>query len=109
MNLDANPTKEQLKELLAAHDDRAGDHMLWVTRGGDVELCTMPRDQAGAVFERAHPEMQIRYETLLAGNEYVGREAANCDEWVAHLFENLLEKWRKTKGQPEVAYVEVTA
>src|SRR5262245_45076762 len=44
MNLNASPTTEQLQQLLAQHDDRAGDHILWVDDKGDVHLSQTPRN-----------------------------------------------------------------
>jgi predicted phage gp36 major capsid-like protein len=40
MNLSENPTKEELKALIARSDDNEGDHILWVDRDGDV-YCAM--------------------------------------------------------------------
>ena len=50
--------------------------------------------------------MQMRYETFLAGNEYVGPEAAADDEWIRELFESLLKEWPKAKGRSEVAHLD---
>ena len=50
--------------------------------------------------------MQIRFETFLAGNEYVGPEAAQDDEWIAELLDRLLQEWSRAKGRPEVLAVD---
>lgn len=106
MNLNTNPTKEQLRELLRHCDDSASHHVLWVKRNGDVELSRIGEDQTSAGFEHAHPEMQVRFETFQAGNEYVGPEAADDEEWVSELFENLIAKWSQAKGKSQVEYVD---
>src|SRR5947209_4594208 len=77
MNLNSNPTTGQLRELLRLCDDSAGHHVLWVKKTGDVELSRIPQDQTPVSFEEAHPDMQVRFETFLAGNEYVGPEGAD--------------------------------
>jgi hypothetical protein len=105
MNLNSNPTIEQLREIIRPVEDSAGHHVLWVKKSGDVELTKIPADQPLAEFEKAHPDMQIRFETFQAGNEYVGPEAAEDDEWVSELFDSLLKKWRQAKGKSEVVYV----
>jgi hypothetical protein len=107
MNLDANPAKQQLRELIAARDDEAGHHILWVTKRGDVELSAVPGDKTPAGFEQAHPEMQMRYETFLAGNQYVGPEAADDEEWVSELFNSLLKEWRTAKGKPDAVFIDL--
>jgi hypothetical protein len=49
--------------------------------------------------------MQLRCETFLAGNEYVGPDAAEDDEWIFTLFESLRKEWSQAKGKPAVAYI----
>src|SRR5262245_7917384 len=99
MNLNTNPTIEQLRELIRQGDDSAGHHVLWVKKTGEVELSRLPRDRTPSGLEQAHPEMQLRYEPFLAGNEYVGPEAADDQEWVAELFDRLRKEWPKAKGR----------
>lgn len=102
MNLDRSPTVDQLRELLRQCDDSAGHHVLWVTKDGEVVVTRIPADRATAGFEQRHPEMQMRCETFLAGNEYVGPEAADDTSWVTELFERLLNEWPGAKGKAGV-------
>jgi hypothetical protein len=88
MNLNADPTKEQLRELLARCDDLAGHHVLWVEREGEVRISQLPRRWPPPRFE-SPPDLQLRHETFQAGNEYVGEAAAADDEWVSKLFDFL--------------------
>jgi hypothetical protein len=106
VNLNHHPTKEQLRELIKQCDDSAGHHILWVKKSGEVQLASVPKDRAPVGFEQAHPEMQLRCETFLAGNEYVGPEAAADDEWVSELFDSLSREWAKVKGRSEIAYID---
>jgi hypothetical protein len=103
MNLDNRPSIDQLRELVKQCNDDAGDHVLWVSRTGDVRISRASRDQTSAEFDRAHPDMQLRFEAFLAGNEYVGPEAAADNEWIAELFERLGREWNNAKGKPVVA------
>src|SRR6266852_2798405 len=102
MNLNHSPTKAQLRALLAQGNDRAGNHVLWVAKNGDVHLETVANDLPPAGIGNGHPEMQLRYETFLKGNEYVGPQAAQEEEWVSQLFESLVREWPKVKGKNEV-------
>jgi hypothetical protein len=106
MNLNNNPTPEQLRTLIRQGDDSAGHHVLWVKRTGEVELSRLPKDGSPVAFEKEHPDMQLRSEAFLAGNEYVGPDAADDDQWVHDLFDNLLKQWPQAKGKPEVAHIE---
>jgi hypothetical protein len=99
MNLNADPTKEQLRELLARCDDRAGHHVLWVDRGGEVRISQLPRVWPPPPFEPG-PDVQLYHELFEAGKEYFGEEAAADDEWVSELFRVLVELWGKAKGRP---------
>lgn len=106
MNLDTNPTIEQLRELVRECDDSAGHHVLWVKKSGEVEITRIPRGRTPAGFEPSHPDMQLRVETFLAGNEYVGPEATEDNDWIAELFERLTTAWQQAKGKPEVAHLD---
>jgi hypothetical protein len=108
MNLNTAPTTEELQQLLAQHDDRAGDHVLWVDDRGDVHLSQLPRNLTADAFERSRPDMRLRCETFQKGNEYVGPGAASDEAWVARLFETLVSEWPKANARGEVAYVELS-
>jgi hypothetical protein len=107
MNLDANPTLEELKAMLLACDDYAGDHILWVKRNGDVEITRVPRKQPPREFQQSHPEMLIHYEMFPAGKEYVGEAGADNVEWLNELFDNLRQEWLDARGKPDVVYIDV--
>jgi len=106
MNLNASPTKEQLRQLLAPCNDLSGHHLLWADRSGNVRL-SLVEELDPVTFQQAHPDMQLRYETFQKGNEYVGPAASNDEEWISQLLESLLQEWAKAKGKSGVAYVEL--
>jgi hypothetical protein len=106
MNLNANPTIQELQELLRQCDDRAGNHILWVNKIGDVAIVWLPKNKPTDGFDEQHPDMQMRCETFLAGNEYVGPEAAAYKDWVVELLNSLLRKWHEVKGTPSVGYID---
>lgn len=106
MNLNLSPTVDQLRELFRPCDDSAGHHVVWVTKDGEVKVSRIPAGATALGFEQQHPEMQLRCDTFLAGNEYVGPEAADDVPWVAELFERLLNEWPRAKGKAEVAVID---
>lgn len=105
MNLNKNPTIEQLRQLIKQGDDSTGHHVLWVKQTGDVELSSIPVNRSALAFERDHPDMKLRFEPFLAGNEYVGPEAAGDADWMAELFEALVREWQKARANGQVACV----
>jgi hypothetical protein len=106
MNLEKNPTVEELRDLLRKCDDQAGHHVLWVAKNGDVHVSRVPKDETPVGFQEAVPEMQLRYETFEAGNEYVGPDAAEDEGWVKQLFDALVREWPEARGKPIVDYVD---
>jgi hypothetical protein len=76
LNLNDNPTIEQFRDLLRAHDDHAGHHVLWVRKDGEVMLTCLPKSNPRRPPIYEHPQMQMRYDTFPVGYEYVGLEAA---------------------------------
>jgi hypothetical protein len=108
MNLNDNPTIEELRELIRGCDDWAGNHVLWVKKTGDVVLSRLPKGQNSLEFQKTQPDMQMRVETFGAGKEYVGPEAADNQEWTLALFDRLLNEWPKAEGQPKVEYVDIS-
>jgi shikimate kinase len=105
MNLDNNPTVEQLRSLLRACDDQAGHHVLWVAMDGEVHITRVPKQESPLVSKEWSSLMKLRYETFEAGNDYVGPEAAKDDCWVKELFEALLKKWPSAKAKTSVELV----
>ena len=101
MNMNNNPTTEQLRELIRGCNDSIGHHILWVTKTGDVLISRLPKELTPAGFQQVQPDMQLRYETFEMGNEYVGPEAADDDSWVLELFDSLTEKWPVARGEPK--------
>ncbi len=108
MNLNSNPTPQQLRQLLAQCEDTAGNHVVWVKKSGEVDVTRISSDLSPSKFRQNHPDMQMRCETFMAGNEYVGPDAAANDEWVSELLDRLVSEWQTAKGKPDVAYIPVS-
>jgi hypothetical protein len=106
MNMEKSPTIDELRGLIRACNDSAGHHILWVAKNGDVQLSIVPKELTPVGFQQTTSEMQLRYETFEAGNEYVGPDAAGDDGWVKQLFDSLAKKWPPAKGEPAVEYID---
>src|SRR3954468_4933551 len=106
MNMNMNPTVEQLRHLVEACDDHAGHHVLWVAKNGEVRVSRIPKDMTPTGFEDAQPEMRLRFETFQAGNDYVGPEAAKDREWISQLFDTLKKDWPVAEAKSVVEYID---
>ena len=94
MNLNQNPTKEQLKAIIASCDDQAGHHMPWVDNDGNVHITLLPDDASPNIYGKMQKDaMRFRMETYCQGNNYVGPDAANDDVHVGALFDQMLALW----------------
>lgn len=95
MNLSANPTLDQLRHLLAAQDDTTGLHAIWVDNHGNVYISTYIRNTDGSALERMlENSRRFSYRVWTPESGFVGEEAANDDNWVRELFDDLLKDWQ---------------
>ena len=95
MNLDENPTKEELQELLRPCDDERAAHIIYVTKSGDVKIHAVDNESPAEWARENELSVQFRLETCVAGNGYTGDEAADDSNWVNRLYNALLENWQK--------------
>ncbi|WP_445369244.1 hypothetical protein ACH5Y9_08280 [Methylomonas sp. BW4-1] len=107
MNMNNNPTIDELKDIFAACDDDAGHHLLWVQKNGDVMLSVVPEHLTPVGFEEATTQMQMRYETFVQGNKYVGTSAAADQSFMQSIFDSLLKEWPSAKGRSTVDYIDM--
>jgi hypothetical protein len=109
MNLNDNPTIEQFRELLREHDDRAGHHVLWVRKDGEVMLTCLPRSNPRKPPTHEHPEMQMRYDTFPVGYGYVGHQPPEeNDGWfLGELYKHMLEQWCSLKGTAIMTHLDL--
>jgi len=110
MNLNDNPTLEQFHEFLAQHDDRAGHHVLWVRKDGEVMLACLPKGNKRSDPSRLPtydgPDMLLRYDTFPAGYGYVGPLQPDDDGWFrGELFRHLIQQWVRSKGTQGFAHL----
>lgn len=105
MNLNANPTVNQLRRLIGQFDDTAHHHLLWVKTNGEVAITPLSKKAMPDDATIEFPDMKLKCETFLAGNEYVGPDAAANDEWMHELFDMLTQKWAEAKGRAELMAV----
>ena len=105
MNLDDNPTREQLRELLGACNDGEGHHVIWVDGHGEVHITLLRCGgrTSGQWATEMREKIRFRCETRMVGNGYVGPETARDDEYVAFLLRDLVHHWeRGTMGYVEI-------
>ena len=94
MNLNNNPTKEELKALLQKQDDMAGDHALWVDLSGEVHIDLLLAETESIWRKEMDSKCTFRYETYGCQKGYVGEEVANDEDYVSMLLKELISDWQ---------------
>jgi hypothetical protein len=108
MNLNNNPTMDQLRDLLRPWDDIAAHHVLWVDRTGEVHVT--PLEKKWRPIPEPGPDVLnnavVRFQTFTAGTGYVGAEAAANDEWITDAFNWLVRDWAAAtaRGKPVMIF-----
>jgi len=103
MNLNNNPTTAQLSKIISVCDDKAGHHILWVSKEGDVNI-TQINNISPIGFEKNTPSMAMRYETFQIGNDYVGNAASNDAGHMQRLLNDLINEWPLYNGK-QIRYI----
>jgi hypothetical protein len=101
MNLNENPTTEQLKEIVASSDHRLGHHVLWVGTDGMLHLAGPFDCDARVRWLTEHREERaFRFETMTIDSDDVGPDAASDDGYVGRLFNGLVDTWKRWLNNP---------
>jgi len=82
------PSKDQLVSIILQGDDRINNSLI-LNVYGFYEL--RPSDTINLLID--DPSIVVRYETFVAGNEYVGKNAAMDTVFIDQLYASTLEFW----------------
>lgn len=97
MNMKDNPNSRQLRSLLFACNDLAGTHILWVNRSGEVHITPLGTESSVQWVARMETQVRFLFEVFEPGHDYVGLKAANNDEYVSLLWNELSKAWNDGK------------
>ena len=93
MNLTTPTTMGELRRLIAAADDRAGAHVLWIDNGGEVHLSA-----DGSACEDG--AVRLRFAPFQAGDGMVGPLAAHDDRLIGKMYFSILHHWLHAGDAP---------
>ena len=106
MNLNNQPTIDELARLFASHQDNHDSHVLWVCKSGEVHIdCLAPHSQESE-FEKAHHSMRARLKMYRRGQGYVGKKAAADKDFIGRVLQTLSHEWQLMQDQSEVRLVD---
>ena len=106
MNLNNQPTINELAEMFAAQKDTLDDHILWVGKSGEVKLdCLAPHTEE-AEFDRNNRELAARLKMYRRGQGYVGKKAAADRNFIEQVFDTLNNAWASFKDNSQVKVID---
>ncbi|WP_439852872.1 hypothetical protein [Pseudomonas syringae] len=97
MNINQQPTIDQLALLFAERKDTLDDHIVWIAESGEVHVDAMAPHTQECEFRDAHPEMRVALKMFRRGQGYVGRKAAADRTFMEHTLQALKSEWQKTQ------------
>ncbi|MFC3606367.1 hypothetical protein [Stutzerimonas tarimensis] len=106
MNLNKQPTLDDLARLFAQRKDKYDSHILWVCESGEVRLDTLPPEVAEDEFVKRTPSMRARFRTYRRGGGYVGKKAAADRDFMGRLYQTLHQQWLASQSAPKVTFID---
>jgi hypothetical protein len=106
VNLNENPSLDELKEMFASCNDDAGHHVLWIDKFGEVNLSVIPKDLTPAAFQKETTQMQIRNEAFIQGSKYVGISASKDQGFMEKIYDNIRKNWASVEKKVVVVNID---
>ncbi|AGE25331.1 hypothetical protein [Pseudomonas poae] len=106
MNLNNQPTIDELAEMFAAQKDTLDDHILWVEKSGEVKIDRLAPHSEEAEFDRNHRELAARLKMYRRGQGYVGKKAAADRNFIEQVFDTINNAWRSFKDSSQVKVID---
>ncbi|MGE8099929.1 hypothetical protein [Pseudomonas fluorescens] len=106
MNLNNQPTIDELARMFAAHKDSHDSHILWIAESGQVHIdCLSPHAHEDE-FEKNKHDLRARLKMYRRGQGYVGKKAAADKDFVGRVLETLNQAWKSAQGQSGVCVID---
>ena len=106
MNLNNQPTIDELAEMFAAQKDTLDDHILWIGKSGEVQLDCLEPNTEEAEFDRNNRELAARLKMYRRGQGYVGKKAAADRNFIEQVFDTLNNAWESFKDNSQVKVID---
>ena len=105
MNLNNQPTVNELARLFAAQKDTLNDHILWISDAGDVRIDAVTSCKEETRFEEERPQMRAHLKMSRRGQGYVGKKAAADSDYMARVLQTLTLTWEKAQTEQSLVKV----
>jgi hypothetical protein len=106
MNLNNQPTIDQLARLFAAQKDSLDSHILWVCKEGNVHMEGLGACTEEQEFDDQHPHMRARLKMYRKGQGYVGKKAAADKQFLGRVLDTLSSEWGHARHEAGVRVID---
>lgn len=106
MNLNNQPTVEELARMFAAQKDSHDSHILWISKSGQVHIDCLATHADEDEFDRNHQNLLARLKMYRRGHGYVGKKAAADKDFIGNVLQTLKQAWASMQNQNEVRVID---
>ncbi|AZF63107.1 MULTISPECIES: hypothetical protein [Pseudomonas] len=106
MNLNNQPTIDELAEMFAAQKDTLDDHILWVEKSGQVHIDCVAPHTLEEEFDKNNRNLAARLKMYRRGQGYVGKKAAADQNFIEQVFDTLNNAWASFKDSSNVKVID---
>ncbi|AHL34976.1 hypothetical protein CD58_19770 [Pseudomonas brassicacearum] len=106
MNLNNQPSIDELARMFAAHKDTLDNHILWISKTGQVHMdCLSPYTQEDE-FEKNTQDLCARLKMYRRGQGYVGKKAAADKDFMGRVLQTLTQAWESMQNTSQVRVID---
>ncbi|WP_065260981.1 hypothetical protein [Pseudomonas bananamidigenes] len=106
MNLNNQPTIEELARMFAAKKDSHDSHILWISKSGQVHIDCLSPHAGEEEFDRNNQNLLARLKMYRRGQGYVGKKAAADKDFIGNVLQTLKQAWDSTQNKNEVRVID---
>lgn len=106
MNLNNQPTTEELARMFAAQKDSHDSHILWISKSGQVHMDCLATHADETEFDKNNQNLLARLKMYRRGQGYVGKKAAADKDFIGSVLQTLKQAWASMQNQNEVRVID---
>nr|BFD41409.1 hypothetical protein FFPRI1PSEUD_29080 [Pseudomonas sp. FFPRI_1] len=106
MNLNNQPTIDELARMFAAQKDSHDSHILWIAKSGQVHIDCLSPHSHETEFDQNNQDLAARLKMYRRGQGYVGKKAAADKDFIGRVLETLKTEWQSLRSNSEVRVID---
>ncbi|MEB0045922.1 MULTISPECIES: hypothetical protein [unclassified Pseudomonas] len=106
MNLNNQPTIDELARMFAAQKDSQDSHILWISKSGQVHIDCLSPHAHEEEFDKNNHNLLARLKMYRRGQGYVGKKAAADKDFIGRVLQTLKHAWASMQNQNEVRVID---